>query len=216
MRTSPFAVVESRWWSQGNHSVRALFEAVVAIHYNNPTAYYYDMFADRSSLSTVLNMRGTDTSTEVIYLATHGDEKNIGPNARNAISRTEVRNILINANVKSQIKGLFLGTCLTGNANVAKYLLLKGKNSQDTHLEWVAGYRKSVDWVDGSAIDMIFFSKLAELYVKNNSKRKGKLSPRSIAHEAASALLELVPGAHSTYGFNIYFHENNKLTSMFT
>lgn len=216
MSKSPFAVVESRWWSQGNHSVRALFEAVVAIHYNNPTAYYYDMFADRSSLSTVLNMRGMDTLTEVVYLATHGDAKNIGPNATNAISRTEVRNIFINANVDSQIKGLFLGTCLTGNANVAKFLLLRGKNGQDTHLEWVAGYREGVDWVDGSAIDMIFFSKLAELYVKNSRRKKGKLSPRLMAHEAASALVKLVPGAHSTYGFNIYFHEENKLTSMFS
>ena len=206
MSMSPFSVIESRWWSQGNHSVRALFEAVVAIHYNNPTAYYYDMFADRSSLSTVLNMRGKDTLTEVVYLATHGDAKNIGPNATNAISRTEVRNIFINANVGSQIKGLFLGTCLTGNASVAKFLLLRGKNGQDTHLEWV----------DGSAIDIIFFSKLAELYVKNSRKKKGKLSPRLMAHEAASALVKLVPGAHSTYGFNIYFHEQNKLTSMFS
>ncbi|WP_039661571.1 MULTISPECIES: hypothetical protein [Pantoea] len=216
MSSSPFAVVESRWWSHGNHSVRALFEAVVAIHYSNPSAYYYDMFTNRSSLSTVLNMRGVDKSTEVVYLATHGDAKNIGPNTKNAISRTEVRNILINANAGSQLKGLFLGTCLTGNAQVAKFLLITGSNGQKTHLEWVAGYRESVDWVDGSAIDMIFFSKLAELYVKNLRKRKGKKSPRLMAHEAASALLKLVPGAHSTYGFNIYFREGNELTSMFS
>jgi hypothetical protein len=170
------------------------------------------MFADKSSLSTVLKMRGSDSQTEVLYLATHGDEKNIGPNSTNIISRTEVRNALIAANKKAQVKGGYLGTCLTGNADVAKFFL----ENTSTKLEWIAGYRDSVDWIDGSAIDMIFFSKLAELYVKNKSKRAGKLSPRKMAHEAASALLKLVPGAHSTYGFNIYFHENKKLTSMFS
>lgn len=212
MSFCPFSVVESRWWPNGNHSVRALFEAVASIHYDNPSAFFYDMFADKSSLSTVMAMRGSDKKTEVIYLASHGDENNIGPNSTNAISRTEVRNILISNNKPKQIKGLFLGTCLTGNTAVARFFL----ENTSTNLEWIAGYDKSVDWVDGSAIDMIFFSKLAELYVANKSKKKGKLPPRQMAHEAATALVKLVQGAHSTYGFNIYFYENKKLTSMFS
>ena len=212
MSACPFSVVESRWWPNGNHSVRALFEAVASIHYDNPSAFLYDMFADKSSLATVMSMRGCDKRTEVIYLASHGDEANIGPNAANAISRTEARNIVAAANTNMQIKGLFLGTCLTGNAAAARFFL----ENTSTNLEWVAGYSKSVDWVDGSAIDMIFFSKLAELYVANKSKRKGKVSPRKMAHSAATALVKLVQGAHSTYGFNIYFHENKKLTSMFS
>ena len=212
MSPCPFSVVESRWWSKGNHSVRALFEAVASIHYNNPSSFFYDMFADRSSLSTVVNMRGEDKQTQVVYLASHGDANNVGPTAENAISRTEVRNILIASNKGAQLKGLFLGTCMTGNAAVAKFFL----ENTETKLEWLAGYRASVDWIDGSAIDMIFFSKLAELYVANAKKKRGKLSPRKMAHAAASALVKLVPGAHSTYGFNIYFHENKKLTSMFS
>lgn len=211
MTSCPFSVVESRWWSAGNHSVKPLFEAVAAIHYDNPSSFLYDMFVNRASLSTVLGMRGKDKRTEVIYLASHGNENDIGPDAANTISRAEARNCLINANGNGQIKGLFLGTCLTGNTKVAKFFLEK----PDTHLEWFAGYRDSVDWIDGTAIDMVFFSKLAELYVKNKSKRKGKLSARAMAHTAATNLVKLVPGAHANYGFNIYFHENHKLTSMF-
>ncbi|WP_429440637.1 hypothetical protein [Paraburkholderia sp. GAS33] len=162
-------------------------------------------------MSTVLGMRGKDKRTEIIYLASHGNENHIGPDSANAISRAEARNCFIAANGKGQIKGLFLGTCLTGNTAVAKFFLEK----PETKLDWFAGYSDSVHWIDGTAIDMIFFSKLAELYVENKSKKKGKLSARSMAHTAATNLVKLVPGAHSTYGFNIYFHENNKLTSMF-
>lgn len=211
MSQGPVSILESRWWSKGNHSVRSLFEAVAAIHYQNPSAFFYDMFANKSSFGTVLKARGNDKATEVLYLATHGNENAIGPNSENTISRTEFRNIFVNSNAGGQIKGLYLGTCLTGNANTAKFLL----EHKNTKLDWVAGYRDSVDWVDGSAIDMVFFHKLSELYIKNKSKRKGKLSARNIAHEAASELLKLIPGAHATYGFNIYFHEKNRLTSMF-
>lgn len=212
MSVCPFSVVESRWWSSGNHSVRGLFEAVAAIHYDNPSAFAYDMFADRSSLRTVLGMRGCDGRTEVLYLASHGDESHIFPNGADGIGRAEVRSALVAANAGGQIKGLFLGTCLSGNTEMARFFLERS----ETSLDWVAGYGKSVDWVDGSAIDMIFFSKLAQLYVANERKRKARRnSPRAMAHAAATALVKLVQGAYSAYGFNIYFHENGRLTSMF-
>ncbi len=100
------SIIESRWWSKGNHSVRALFEAVGSIHYNNPSAFYYDMFADRSSLSRTMAIRAQDTTTEVLYLATHGDENTIGPGPGATISRAEFRNDLAAANVNGQVKGL--------------------------------------------------------------------------------------------------------------
>ncbi|MDP4199207.1 MAG: hypothetical protein Q8922_05550 [Bacteroidota bacterium] len=208
----PIAIVESRWWSTGNHSVRNLFESVAAIHYGNPSAFFYDMFADKTSLNTVLHTRAQDKTTEIIYLASHGDENNIGPTANNSVSRAEFRNLIKDANSGAQLNGLFLGTCLTGNVATAKFLL----NNSGTNLVWVAGYRESVDWLDGSAIDMVFMSKLAELYVKNEKKRRGKMSCRNMAHEAASQLVNLISGAHSKYGFNIYFQDKDKFTSMFS
>lgn len=212
MSDSPFAVIESRWWDSGNHSVRPVFEAVSAIHFGNPSAFFYDMFSEKTSLAATLQARATDKRTEVVYLASHGDENHIGPTAATAVSRTALRNCFVKSNGEGQVKGLFLGTCLTGNIEVARFFL----ESRRTGLDWLAGYRKGVDWVDGTAIDMIFFSKLAEQYRKNRGRGKRRQSPRAMAHKAASELLCIVPGAFSTYGFNIYFHENGKLTSMFT
>ena len=170
----PIAIIESRWWESGNHSVRDLFEAVAAIHYDNPSAFFYDMFADKVSLGTVLKTRGNDLTTEVIYLASHGNENQIGPTAKNVISCAEFRNLIISANSLESIKGIYFGTCLTGNASTAKFLL----TNQKTKIHWVAGYNKSVDWVDGSAIDMIFMSKLAQLYVDNKRKKKREIAPQ--------------------------------------
>jgi len=210
MSIGPISIVESRWWDKGNHSVRALFEAVGAIHYANPSAFYYDMFADRSSLCKALRTRASDNLTEVLYLATHGNQAEIGPGNGVVISRTEFRNDIAAANTRNQLKGLYLGTCLTGNRDTVEFLLTR--NSQ---LTWMAGYRESVDWVDGSAIDMIFFHKLAAEYVRNKHRRRGKLDAGEMAHEAATQLIRLVPGAHTTYGFNIFFREIDHVSGMF-
>lgn len=207
-----FSVIESRWWSDGNHSVRPLFEALAGIHYDNPSAFYYDMFSEKQSLSSGLRMRCRDSQTQVVYLATHGSDNSIGGASGETITRTELRNMLITHNNTKQVKGLYLGTCLMGNQSLAKFLL----EEAGTNLDWVAGYKEKVDWIDGSAIDMIFFSKLAEEYRKNSSRGKGKKSSRQMAHIAGSELLHLVPGAHSKYGFNIFMHESRKLTSMFS
>lgn len=211
MAKSHFSILEARWWDNGNHTVRHLFAAVAELHYGNPSAFYYDMFADRGSLAALLNVRGADETTEVVYLATHGDEKSFAGVGDVSISRTELRNAFAAANGKRQMKGLFLGTCLAGNHDMAEFMLDKSSG-----LDWVAGYREEVDWIDGSAIDMIFFSRLAEQYVANVSRKKKKFTALEMAHAAASDLLKLVSGAHSKYGFNLYHVEGKKLSAMFS
>ena len=146
----------------------------------------------------------------MVYLASHGDEANIYPTDSKQISRTVLRNSLVRANKKGQVKGIYLGTCMTGNSKVAGFFL----KHKAANLQWLAGYSGTVDWIDGTAIDMVFFSKLAALQVSNKSKKK-KLTHRQMAHQAATHLIKVVPGAHATYGFNIFFKEKNDLSSMF-
>ncbi|MEB4561016.1 hypothetical protein [Pasteurella multocida] len=205
-----FSVIESRWFDTGNDTVKSFFESIASIYCNNPSSFFHHSFNEKNSLRKALEECCKDKQTEIIYLATHGNAKAIGPDDV-CISRTGLRNMISKVNTKKTIKGIFLGTCETGNEYVARYLL----EDKSTHLEWVAGYNSSIDWIDGTAMDMMFFSKLAEQYRQNKSRKKNKFSSRKMAHLAASELLKIVPGAFIEYGFNIYFHERNKLTSMF-
>ena len=52
-----------------------------------------------------------------------GMKKMIGPSVDSSISRADARNILIAANANKQIKGVFLGTCLTGKTDFARFFL---------------------------------------------------------------------------------------------
>lgn len=211
MSLGPISILETRWWNKGNHSIRPLFEAVAGIHFNNPTAFYYDMFSDESSLKIALTERCQDEVSKIVYLATHGNDTHIGPNAAQAISRTKLRNAVRDANYNSQLCGLYLGTCYTGNTDTASFIL--GGN---TNLTWVAGYTESVDWIEGSAIDMVFFHWIADEYKKNKSRSRGKLSDLEIARRATTETIKLIPGAQSKYGFNLYFNENGSISSVFS
>ena len=123
---SPFSIIESRWYDESNDSVRPLFEAICSLHLNNPSAFFYDMFVDKYSLDFLLKKRCKDEQTKVIYLATHGDSNNIGPEGIK-ISRAILRNSIQEANYLRQVKGLYLGTCFTGNKSFADFILKERK-----------------------------------------------------------------------------------------
>jgi hypothetical protein len=213
MSNAPVSVIETRWWEKGNHSVKPIFEAVAALNYGNPSAIYYDMFSEKNSLASTLEMRCKDKTTKVLYLATHGDASStfIGKDEANEISRTEFKNLLQNANSKSQLDGLFLGTCYTATNKTIEFVMDKGS----TKLNWVAGYTENVDWVEGTAIDMVFFHHLTREYIRNSSRKRGKWSAVEIAKFAATEVMKLIPAAHSKYGFNIYYLDDKNVTSMF-
>ena len=213
MLQAPFSVVETRWWKDGNHSVRPLFESVAALQYDNPSAFLYDMFCDESSLSTIMHQRCSDGATEVVYLATHGNEEAtaIGQNEDTAITRTKFRNVMRSANKKKQLSGMFLGTCYTAKNKTIEFLLDGG----GTKMSWMAGYTEEVDWIEGSAIDIVFFNYLAQEYKRNRSRKNGKKSPVEMAKTAATELIKLIPSAHFKYGFNFYHLEGKEIRSMF-
>src|ERR1035438_1250497 len=93
-------------------------------------------------------------------------------------------------NKQKSITGLYFGSCLIGTAKNAGFWLSK---KPTTGLIWVAGYERSVDWVDSSAVDMIFWSKYLSERKANRSRRKGKKSELEMVKYASSAMKGLMP-----------------------
>ncbi|QTL05317.1 hypothetical protein J5J86_08530 [Aquabacter sp. L1I39] len=207
MAETGLAIVECRWWSVGNDSVRPLFETLAGIVEGNPHDIRYYMFADRSSLNCILGEIGNDKLVHSIYIATHGNETELSGLNETKISRTELRNSIRNYNSKGHIKGLYFGSCLIANKKNAEFLLLEG----GTRLSWIAGYEQSVDWIDSSAIDMIFWSKYLEERKKHRSKKgpNSKKSEIQMVRDAAKEMKNLMPSIFTQMGFNIYFVSNN-------
>lgn len=195
------AIVESRWWKSGNDSVRPLFETLSGIVEDNPHSVRYDMFAEEHSLWSIIADICSDDLYHSIYIGAHGDEGSIGGIGGAGISRAKLRNILKNCNGAGHIRGLYFGSCLIGTARNAEFWLAA---SAGTGIKWVGGYNKSVDWIDSSAIDMIFWSKYLHERKRNRSRRKGKWTELDMVKHAAGEMKVLMPTVFNEMGFNIH------------
>jgi hypothetical protein len=201
MTHTGLAVVESRWWESGNDSVRPLFETLAGIVENNPHSVRYDMFSEEASLSNVIEDIVADKSYHSIYIGAHGNDGAICGLGDIEISRTKLRNIFRNCNKKGRVSGVYFGSCLVGTERNASFWLTEAPN---TGLQWIGGYTKSVDWIDSSAIDMIFWSKYLHERKRNRSRRKGKKNDLQMVKHAAHEMKKLMPTIFSEMGFNIY------------
>jgi hypothetical protein len=195
------AVIEARWWKDGNDSVRPLFETLAGIVEGNPHHVRYDMFTEEASLSEIISDISVKSGIHSVYIGAHGDDKCIGGLGDATISRTVLRNMFRSSNSSGEIQGLYFGSCLIGTAKNANFWLAK---EQKTGLKWPAGYTNSVDWVDSSAVDMIFWSKYLHERKTNRSRKRGKLSELEMVEKASSAMKKLMPTVFEQMGFNIY------------
>lgn len=201
MTHTGLAVIESRWWDNGNDSVRPLFETLAGIVEGNPHSVRYDMFSEESSLAAIVENICDDGNYHSFYIGAHGDESSISGIGDAEISRVKLRNMLRTYNSTDNITGLYFGSCLIGTEKNAGFWLL---DTPTTNLQWVGGYKSSVDWIDSSAIDMIFWSKYLHERQRNRSRRKGKKTDLQMVKHAAAQMKKLMPTVFDQMGFNIY------------
>ena len=154
------AVIESRWWDEGNDSVRGFFDTLGALHELEPNEYYYEMFNNGASLreiATRLALR-----VQAIYIAAHGDENGISGAeslCRNRITRTVFRNI-VRAGITEpggNLDGIYVGSCWFMNERNASFLF-KDVNGAPVPVRWLAGYSKEIDFIESTAIDIFFWN----------------------------------------------------------
>lgn len=202
MSHTGLSVIESRWWDEGNHSVRPMFETLAAIAVGNPFAFRYDMFADRGSLESVMRAVAGVRTYNSIYVAAHGSTSSIQGLPGQVINRAAFRNSLRRANRSHTITGLYFGSCLMCNRSNAEFFL---DSKLGCNVNWVAGYSKSVDWVDSTSVDVVFWSKVLQKREENRRRKGRKKTDLALAREAADAMKSLMPTIFDQLGFNMYY-----------
>ncbi len=198
------SVIEARWWTDGNHSVRPLFETMASITADNPYAFRYDIFANRSALECVLCDVASNREFHSVYLASHGSDGALHGLGDEEITRAALRNSFRTANARHTVTGLYFGSCLMCNRANAEFFL---DPAGGCNVNWIAGYSKSVDWMDSSSVDPIFWTKLINERFTNNRRRRGKKNDLQIARHAADAVKSLMPTVFDQLGFNMYYRD---------
>ncbi|MCZ0941543.1 MAG: hypothetical protein OXJ53_00610, partial [Gammaproteobacteria bacterium] len=192
------AVIESRWWTRRNDSVRGVFDMLAGTLAGNPFAYHYEMFNNAESIKEMIPRIARTSDIHHIYVAAHGDEQSIYGAGDARISRTVLANALAEVHAK-QIYGVFFGSCLFG-WNVDALMEQSGAT-------WLAGYSEEVDWLHSSAMDLYFwyayYQSGASLAARKTDRAENMLT-------LLTALLIRVPYLFKELGFRVSVASGNQ------
>ena len=142
------AVIESRWWNEGNDSVKGVFDTLAGIVAGNPFGYHYEMFNTEDSIKEMIPRIAQRRDIHHIYIAAHGDERSIHGPGETKISRTVLANVLKEVDAR-QVYGVFFASC---NFGWSVDTLLNHSSAT-----WLAGYASEIDWVHSTAMDLYFW-----------------------------------------------------------
>lgn len=151
------AVVESKWWADKNTSVSGIFDLISDIFLANPHNYHYEMISGKGAAKEAIPRIAADPHCSILYIAAHGQRDGVSWHNGELLSRFEFRNMLksIRATRGSQLSGIHFGACRFMNQITADYLF-----RENICPWWMAGYSEQVDWLESTALDMLFYRSL--------------------------------------------------------
>lgn len=149
------AVIEGKWFKRQNTSVRGMFDLLSDIYCDSPHHYHYEMFNDGRTFREILMRLSAADGIHNIYVAGHGAENAIFGSNGEAISKTIIKNTIAEAAEKAgRLDSLYFGSCLFGTLDILKELIEAG-----SRIRWIAGYEKSIDFIDSSSFDWLFWNR---------------------------------------------------------
>ena len=191
-------VIESRWWREKNTSVKVIFDVLADMHTGSPHGYDYEVANNRAGFEETLKRQLKNDDSSYIAIATHGSRQGLELFNDEVVSRAVIRNILKNDCLPEgrNTIGVHLGCCTFLDRSAAEFL-----NRGDIGPWWLAGYSKSVDWIESTALDLMFFNKL--LLVDNNVTANPVATIKKVAFKIAKES----NGLAKRLGFQIYLLE---------
>jgi len=201
MDRQELAVIEGRWNPDLNISVASTFDMLSDLLYGTPHGYFHHHFSNAQSLEHVIRHVASRQHLRFLYIGAHGNQTHIAGSLGSddgKVTRSQLKNILwkIWSQGLGHFDGLFLGACGFATNENAEMLLCGDKAPKS--LKWVAGYAETIDWVDSSLLDVLFFRRVLAA---------AGSSPVERVKWAARDLEALAPGLCAKLGFNVYIRK---------
>ena len=189
-------VVESRWFDERHHTVRPLFEFLSYALKDRSDAFTYERFVGALSFRDAVRFMMAGGDIDFLYVAAHGDFGKIEAPNGSGLSRTFLRNTLVEANRKRRrLKGVLFGSCKFGDEHNLIELLRPAKmrgEEVDNRLIWAGGYGEEIDYTRSSLFDIAFF----DLFFRTNGGNEIRRLEKTVEH-----LDKSMPGLAETCSF---------------
>lgn len=204
------AVLETAEWYAENRTatVRPLFQLLTQFVYGNPNWFHYATFVGSGSFVEALENLVHKDGVNYIYIGTHGQDDKIQsflPGDSHPNKTTWERCFS-----KGALRGIFLGGC--------EMNFLAGKISsiltRSTHNPppWVAGYWKTIDWMDATMLDLAFLREALNPRVKSEKAIRDVL--KSLESRGYGEIMKALGFTVYIGGKTIYFGDEESLDDM--
>lgn len=158
---------------------------------------FYRSFSDKESFShwvKIFNNEDSIKYPKLLYVAAHGGNNRI-EGLKNGINKKTIINEL---KLAENIKFVHFGSCLFGSSRNLEDLLLAVPS-----LQWAAGYKESVNWIDSTMFDILFWGRIT----RQRSELNKSLKTPSLIRE----LVDQSKGLSDELGFNFSYRRGKKI-----
>jgi hypothetical protein len=196
MHIKTIFVLESSWDDKNPLENSSVWPFVSEFAKQRRINAYYQVFTDRKSFCHWVNeFNKKANSASLLYIASHG-----GTGVLYGVNGGIKRTSIINAIKKARnLKYVHFGSCLFGNRDNLESILKKSK-----HIQWAAGYNKSVDWITSTLFDILLWGRITV----REDHEKGQKTHTIVNHiaekQAAGLFTELGFEYVYRYGNTIY------------
>ena len=201
-RARRITIVEGQWDKNHYISVREVIAPLFNLLDAGGTCYHYVTFLDSASWVQACSYVFAHGMPKLVYVAAHGSRKGIYGLGAKLVSRTNIGNALYQGTKRTTPKQLYFGSCDFCTPNNARFLFNKCDK-----IEWIAGYDKSVDWVDSTAFDILFLRHLLHPSKKRGPRAKTQLSGVRLAVKKTR---DIAGGLGDELGFHLYAKRGGK------
>jgi hypothetical protein len=186
------AVIETRWSRNQNVSVRPLFDLLSESWCAQPHGYHYEMagsvVAAREAIARVAN----DERCRALYLAAHGVEAGLTLHNGETLAVSGLAASLhhVRRPLEKPLHGVFLSACETGTQAAAHAVLTK-PDGHAAPISWLAGYDRTVNWIDTFALEALFFNTWIRFQENNTPERAAGIVAERLANEVGGLIQSL-------------------------
>jgi hypothetical protein len=173
-------VLESSWDPKNPLENASVMPFIIEFAKQRKIKAYYQVFTDKKSFCHwIEEFNKVSTTSSLLYIASHGNKGSL-----NALNGGINRSTIVSTIKKAKnFRYVHFGSCLFGNKANLNLILTKSK-----HLQWAAGYNKTVDWVTSTIFDILLWGRITtrEEHEKN---MKTQTIVKDIAENQAAGLV---------------------------
>jgi len=197
--TADFAVIESRWDSEKNPSVKPIFDLIAHLHLTNGyDAIPYERFISaRAFKDTVMYFMNKPTIS-TLYIACHGSDDGLHAEFGDQISFKMMLYALRSRRCSNNIgviSGIFFGCCSFCTEENVKKLM-----ENDDSLKWVAGYDRPVDWGYSTILDGLFMMEYVRTHMVKQDSRRSSPGVGHYGHRIADMIADVAADVKKNHG----------------